>query len=911
MLLLLCRLVAAARLLGFLPQAPVSTPCALVAGNLRVEAVTPHLVRIEQKGPEGFEDRDTFTVVNRPQPLAAVPGNMIDLGEYKVLIPADQKAEDVKIEDSGGNVVYQWDGRTIPHRFLPGPEDGFMAFAISDNPRIVPPAWGATPQPDGNQKFRATSGWDAANDAPDIYVFLRGSQGYEGLRRDFLNLTGHTPMPPLAAFGFWDSRYYEYTQTEAMSLIDEYRGKGYPLDFLVVDTDWRVNGSHGYQVAAKDFPDMPGFIKAAHGRHVRLMYNDHPEPVDQRALSPKEFEFRFKGLGELLNWGADVWWYDRNWSTVLHEPAPGISKEVWGARVFHDVTQRLRPNLRPLIMSNVEGIDNGLRHYPPHPAFHRFPIWWTGDTIARWEYLRNGIANGVDSGVASLLPYVNEDLGGHISHPTPELYVRYLQYGALSPVTRIHCTKGEDRHPWAFGPEAEEIVKNYIKLRYRLLPIIYGAARRAYDDGTPLLRRCDLEWPQYKEAADDQQYMLGDDLLVAPTNQSLVPEGSVIPAAMLHTGEGQAGLKGEYFANPTISGQPSVTKVDRTVDFDWSGGSPVKGIPAENFTVRWTGGIGPIPETGEYKLAVRSDDGARLFVDGKKIVDSWGPQAEATAYGGAHLEQGKRYRIELDYLQLGGDDLVHLEWVKPSQIKTKVTRTLWLPPGQWDDVWTGETLMGPQTITVDSPLWHTAMFVRRGGIVFTAPEMQYTGEKPWDPMTADVYPADAGEVVRALYEDDGTSNDYLMSGFRTTAIRCARRAEGIEIDIDPSQGGFAGAMAKRGWVFRVHLRQGEAASSVTVDGLSASAEQWSILPPQSEHVSMPFLGAGSRSGPGGGSIVEIRLPPTSVSGAQAIDIRETIAIPLAVPNSRSNVSRKRKELPVGWSDRSSGGRPAA
>ena len=76
-----------------------------------------------------------------------------------------------------------------------------------------------------------------------------------------------------------------------------------------------------------------------------------------------------------------------------------------------------------------------------------------------------GIANGVDMGTLNLLPYVNEDLGGHAGTPSSELYVRFLQFGCFAPITRVHCTLGMDRHPWAFGDETEQIVKEYIKLR--------------------------------------------------------------------------------------------------------------------------------------------------------------------------------------------------------------------------------------------------------------------------------------------------------------------------------------------------------------------------------------------------------------------------------------------------------------
>ena len=116
-----------------------------------------------------------------------------------------------------------------------------------------------------------------------FYVFLNTGEGYQGLKKSFLKLTGPTPLPPLFLFGFIDSRWTPYTHEEALASIDEYRKRGIPLDTFVVDTDWRINGSHGYAVSQKHFPNMEQFIKDAHGRNVRLMFNDHPEPVSTAA----------------------------------------------------------------------------------------------------------------------------------------------------------------------------------------------------------------------------------------------------------------------------------------------------------------------------------------------------------------------------------------------------------------------------------------------------------------------------------------------------------------------------------------------------------------------------------------------------------------------------------------------------
>ena len=116
------------------------------------------------------------------------------------------------------------------------------------------------------------------------------------LRADFLKLTGPTEMPPLFALGAWDSRWYAYTEQTALQQIADYRKRQIPLDVLVIDTDWRKGGSHGYDVNTDDFPDLPRFFKESHDQHIRIMFNDHPEPVAKTALDPKEMDYRFNHL---------------------------------------------------------------------------------------------------------------------------------------------------------------------------------------------------------------------------------------------------------------------------------------------------------------------------------------------------------------------------------------------------------------------------------------------------------------------------------------------------------------------------------------------------------------------------------------------------------------------------------------
>lgn len=289
-----------------------------IVGEMRIQALSENLIRIEQRGPNGFEDRNTFTVVNRKWQGERIniqekdSQTILTTSKYRIELPNNCRTLD-------GIVVRfdfaQRDGKTTEYRFngmptldyLPGPVNEEQLWILCDSPRLVPPEWGATPPPE-NFNDDPTSGWDTTNNAEDVYVFILEPGQYKTFRQEFLKLTGPTPMPPLYAFGLWNSRYYPYSEEEALQTIDTYRTKQIPLDMFVVDTDWRRGASHGYATNDTLFPDMKRFIGRAHEKHVRLMYNDHPEAQKKSALDPLELRYRWNGLTSLFDLGIDVWW---------------------------------------------------------------------------------------------------------------------------------------------------------------------------------------------------------------------------------------------------------------------------------------------------------------------------------------------------------------------------------------------------------------------------------------------------------------------------------------------------------------------------------------------------------------------------------------------------------------------------
>lgn len=796
----------------------------VVIDDIRVQVLSPTLVRIEQKGPLGFEDRQTFTVVARNwrdevkiKVVRTAKGTTIVAPHFSVIVPTVREGlKGIRVHTPKGDYAF---GDKLPsaHQWLPDPGKLPATFVLPDSPRMIPAPEGAIPgQKGGDPALEATSGYDTRNNAADAYVFV--PQSYTGFRKEFLKLTGPIPMVPRYAFGFWDSRWFPYTQDTALATIDTYRSKHIPLDLFVVDTDWRVGASDGYAPNTKLFSDLPKFLSDAHKHGVRVMFNDHPEPQTPTALDPKETQFRWDGHTEWLKAGLDVWWFDRNWWTSLHEPMPGISKEVWGESVFHDITAAVRPNKRPMIMANMEGINNGIRAIPPRPEGHRYPIWWTGDTTAQWKYLRYGVENAVDGGVTSFAPYMGEDLGGHMGIPTHELYVRYLQYGCLSPTARVHCTRGLTRYPWAFGPEVEERTKDSIKFRYRLIPTFYAAARKAYEDGTPILRRLDLEFPSLPMAKSNHEYLLGDDLLVAPIIGG--EEGTIQPVTqLLKTESGEPGLNAELFDNEKLEGKPKLTRVDKDIQFNWGEGAPAPGMPTDHFSIRWTGKIGPMPATKEYNFGALSDDGCRVWIDGKELINEWHDADSNTYQAKMALQQGKSYDLKVEYYEGGGSAAFKFGLLPP--LKSNALSHLWVPPGTWIDPWTGVALRSTGVTTIDAttPIYKVPMLVRAGAVLFLGPDVEMADKQIGAPVRVELFPGNVGqEVRRTFYEDDGVSNDYIKDGFiKRTAVWDATKS-GYHLRLAPTVGWYHGQPARRDWALRVHLPANKQVVSVTVDG---------------------------------------------------------------------------------------------
>jgi len=127
------------------------------------------------------------------------------------------------------------------------------------------------------------------------------------------------------------------------------------------------------------------------------------------------------------------------------------------------------------------------------------------------------------------------------------------------------------------------------------------------------------------------------------------------------------GLEGEYFDNKHLNGRPLLRKIDSKIDFNWGQGSPASKIPEDNFSVRWRGQITP-DRTMRYDFGLASDDGSRLYIGNRLLIDNWGDHSEACVRKSVYLEAGRHYNVRLEYYESWGDAVMRFGMNLPEEI---------------------------------------------------------------------------------------------------------------------------------------------------------------------------------------------------------------------------------------------------
>ena len=496
----------------------------------------------------------------------------------------------------------------------------------------------------------------------------------------------------------------------------------------------------------------------------------------------------------LLDVGVDALWMDGTEVEVggaCHDPAE-VERDIknLGKNALGDFTRYLNP----YSLVTTQGTYEGQRAIGDKRVFtltrsawagqQRYAaLPWSGDTTASWETLRNQISGGVNIAMAGL-PYWTQDTGGFfVNYPGgeknpeyQELFARWNQFAIFNPIYRIHGTHIE-REPYLFKTLAPEIYRSLLgaaRLRYELLPYIYSLAWQSTANSYTMMRGLPMDFPDDGKARKiDDVFMFGPAFLVHPVTRAIYhqpePLAPTIPVTALQTPDGKPGLVVQYFEGLDFD-KPAGRAIDEKVEHRWPGAplaNPPPGLSGvENFSARWEGTIAA-PEAGEYEFGVEYDDGARLFLDGKLLVEDWsfGPKRYRSTK--VTLEAGQKVAVKAEFHQGKSARFFRLAWRTPSDIRAlassreELNNTLetYLPAGaDWYDFWTNERFRGGQTVTRACPLDTLPVYVRAGSIVPMGPFVQHVAERPDAPYEIRIYPG--ADATFTVYEDDNETYAY-------------------------------------------------------------------------------------------------------------------------------------------------------
>ena len=173
------------------------------------------------------------------------------------------------------------------------------------------------------------------------------------------------------------------------------------------------------------------------------------------------------------------------------------------------------PERRPFVLSRAG-----------FAGIQRYAANWLGDNQSRWDHLWLSMPMGMGCGLSGQ-PFIGADIGGFQGNSNAELFLRWMQYGTLTPFCRNHSEIGNvDQYAWSWGEVVQELVRAAIRLRYRLMPYLYASFLHAAETGAPIQRPLVFDYQYDPTVRDiDDQYLLGPDLLVAPVTTRAKPRG--------------------------------------------------------------------------------------------------------------------------------------------------------------------------------------------------------------------------------------------------------------------------------------------------------------------------------------------------------------------------------------------------
>lgn len=377
-----------------------------------------------------------------------------------------------------------------------------------------------------------------------------GGASLKDILNTYTDLTGKPPLVPDWSYGLWLSTSFttDYDEKTVLDFVDGMAERNIPLSVFHFDCRWMKELEWcNFDWDKSKFPDPEGLLGKLHDRGLKICVWINPYIGQKSPL----FEEGARNGYFIKNEDGSVWQWDR-WQAGMaivdftnpeavkwyqgylkRLVAMGVDcfKTDFGERIptegvkYHDGSDpELMHNYYTYlynkavydVLVETKGADQAILFARSATVGgQQFPVHWGGDCSSNYPSMAESLRAGLSFGMSGF-GYWSHDIAGFEDQATPDLYKRWTQFGLLSSHSRYHGSTAY-KVPWLYGDEAVDVAREFVDLKLRLKPYLLKTAQETHETGVPMMRAMVLEFPDDPTCEDlDTQYMLGDDLLVAP-----------------------------------------------------------------------------------------------------------------------------------------------------------------------------------------------------------------------------------------------------------------------------------------------------------------------------------------------------------------------------------------------------------
>ena len=442
------------------------------------------------------------------------------------------------------------------------------------------------------------------------YLYIFGPTP-KAILEKYTALTGRPKLPPAWSFGLWLSTSFvtDYDEATVTGFIQEMRRRDIPLSVFHFDCFWmREYQWCDFEWDPRVFPEPAAMLRRlkAEGLRISLWINPYigqASPLFEEAKAAGYFIKRADGSV----WQWDLWQAGnaivdftnpaaRDWFKGKLRPllAMGVDcfKTDFGERIpldgvyfdgsdpeqMHNLYTQLYNETVYEVLNEHSAADAIVFARSATVGGQKMPVHWGGDNSSTYPSMAESLRGGLSLALGGF-GFWSHDIGGFEGKPDPGVFKRWVAFGAFSSHTRLHGNESV-RVPWEFDEEAVDVTRHFMKLKARLMPYLFAKAVEATERGIPMMRPMLLEFPHDRNCWHlDEQYMLGESILVAPVMNADGSKQFYLPAGTwtdLQSGEKLTGgwhtKHYDFFGLPVFVREGSVLAIgtiDETAEYEY------------------------------------------------------------------------------------------------------------------------------------------------------------------------------------------------------------------------------------------------------------------------------------------------------------------------------------------------------